>query len=92
MRMQQRNIITELTLRTALALMLTTTAVHAETCTTRPAVGGGSITTCTDGNGGPPQQYRTRPGVGGTSITSGPNGRTCTTREGVGGRTVTTCR
>jgi hypothetical protein len=88
--MQQRAIITA---PYVLALMLTTTAVHAEQrCSTRPGVGAQEIiTTCTDGSGGPPQQYRTRQGVGGTSITTGA-GKTCTTREGVGGRLVTTCR
>jgi hypothetical protein len=68
------------------------TAYAEQRCESRPAVGGGAITTCREaGSGAPPQQYRTRQGVGGTSITTG-GGRTCTTRPGVGGRMLTTCR
>jgi hypothetical protein len=74
-------------------LLLPGAAHSVETCTTRPGVGNTTLTTCRDGSGGPAQQYRTRAGVGGGStITTGPNGKTCTTRPAVGGGTSTTCR
>lgn len=61
-------------------------------CTTRPAVGGGTITTCRGVRGELAQQpFRTRPAVGGGVITTG-GGRTCTTRRATGGGTATTCR
>jgi hypothetical protein len=66
---------------------------HAETrCDTRPAVGGGVLTSCREaGSAAPAREYVTRPATGGGTITTG-GGRTCTTREGVGGRLVTSCR
>jgi hypothetical protein len=48
-------------------LLLLAPGARAETqCTTRPAVGGGSITTCHEaGAGAPAREYRTRPAIGG---------------------------
>jgi hypothetical protein len=60
-------------------------------CTTRPAAGGGSITTCRGVRGDLAQQYRTRPAIGGGTITTGGR-RTCITRRATGGGTATTCR
>jgi hypothetical protein len=45
-----------------LLLIMSAGAAHAETCTTRPGIGNTAITTCTDGKGAPPQQYRYAPG------------------------------
>jgi hypothetical protein len=66
---------------------------RAETrCVSRPATGGGILTSCHEvGGGAPVQQYWTRAAVGGGSITVG-SGRTCTSRPAVGGGTLTTCR
>jgi hypothetical protein len=66
---------------------------RAETrCTSRPAVGGGVLTSCHEaGSAVPPEQYRSREAVGGGSITVG-GGRTCTSRPATGGGTTTVCR
>jgi hypothetical protein len=60
-------------------------------CDVRPAVGGGTISTChVVGSDAPARQFRTRPAVGGTITTGG--GRTCSSRPAVGGGVTTTCR
>jgi hypothetical protein len=68
-------------------------SVKAETrCESRPGIGNTVVTSCHEaGSGAPPTQYRTRPAVGGGTITTG-GGRICTTREGAGGRMVRSCR
>jgi hypothetical protein len=75
------------------AALLTAEAANAETrCESRPAVGGGTLTTCREiGTGAPAQEFRTRPAAGGGTITTG-GGRTCNTRPAVGGGPRTTCR
>jgi hypothetical protein len=75
------------------AVLLVAGVAAAETqCTTRPAVGGGTVTTCHEsGSAAPARQYVTRPAVGGGTITTG-GGRTCTSRPAVGGGVVTSCR
>jgi hypothetical protein len=61
-------------------------------CTTRPAVGGGAITSCHKaGSAAPAVQFRTREAVGGGTITTGA-GRVCVSRPAVGGVVATTCR
>jgi hypothetical protein len=77
----------------AAAALLAAASANAETrCESRPAVGGGTITTCREtGTGAPAQEYRTRPAVGGGTITTGA-GTTCNTRPATGGGMVTTCR
>jgi hypothetical protein len=75
------------------AALLTADAANAETrCESRPAVGGGTLTTCREvGTGAPAREFRTREAVGGGTVTTGA-GRTCTTRPAVGGGMVTSCR
>jgi hypothetical protein len=75
------------------AALLAADAAHAETqCASRPAVGGGTITTCREqGTGAPAREFRTRPAVGGGTITTG-GGKSCTTRPALGGGVVTSCR
>jgi hypothetical protein len=67
-------------------------ALAGDRCESRPAVGGGVLTSCREpGRSAAPQQYVTRPAVGGGTVTTG-GGRTCTTRKAVGGGEVTACR
>lgn len=80
-----------LLLALASALLLPASA-GAQDCVSRPAVGGGTITSCRPpaGSAAPPAQWRERPAVGGGSIASG-GGRSCYSRPAVGGGTITTC-
>jgi hypothetical protein len=73
--------------------LLAAGAASAETrCTTRPATGGGTITSCHEtGTAAPAVQFRTREATGGGTITTGA-GRACVSRPAVGGGVVTSCR
>jgi hypothetical protein len=72
------------------AALLSAGAAHAAVrCEIRPAIGGGTLTTCHERGSGAffrPQQFRTRPAIGGGT------GRTCTRRPAVGGGSITVCR
>ena len=70
---------------------LAASAASATECASRKGVAGDVTTSCRGHNGEPPQQFRTRQAVGGSTITTG-NGTTCTTRPTVGGGAITTCR
>ena len=67
-------------------IFLPSTAVAAQRCTTRLGVGGDLITACRNER----VQLRTRPAIGGGTVTTGP-GVYCTTRPDYG-RTITNCR
>jgi hypothetical protein len=94
LRMTMRWFVCAAALAAALAggLLLLAGGAQAETqCATRPAVGGGTITTCREVGRRPGAGIPDATAIGGGTTTTGA-GRVCRTRSAVGGGAVTSCR